>query len=176
MALKTFTCTAGDLAEALGLSEPQIFNLARSGVVIKTGRGQYDLARSMRNYYERQLDESVGNPQSLIEQRTRLTRYQADLALLQLQQARRDYLPLAICVSYFQRIMISIKSQLMAIPSEIGTQFPGVEREAIMEIGEIIRRALSDAASIPVDPELTGQFQRHIKTFAEEMNAEKECH
>jgi phage terminase Nu1 subunit (DNA packaging protein) len=45
--------SAGDLMRLLDLSRPRISQLESEGVVVRLGRGRYDLDRSIRNYVRR---------------------------------------------------------------------------------------------------------------------------
>lgn len=155
-----FICSAADLADILELSEPHIFNLARAGVVVRVEKGKYDLPRSMKNYFEARLDEQVGNPESLIEARVRLTRAQAGKAELELSELRGKLLPFDIVTEYWNKIFNAVKSRMMALPQQIALDL-GLDREAVTKIDDHVRDILDDAKYAPFPPELTARLKKY---------------
>ena len=160
-----FLCSAADLAAALDLSEPQVFNLARSGVVVKTGRGVYDLVTSMKNYFDVHLDEQIGNPESLIEARVRLTRAQAGKAELELAELHCRLIPFDIALEYWNKIFHAIQSRMLALPQQVAFDL-GLDREAIIKIDDHVRAILDDAKHAPFPPELNARLKKYQKQAA----------
>src|SRR5215831_17983276 len=75
--------TVAVLARWLGISEVAVRDLARRGIVMKTGRGRYALEDSVRRVlaHYRDLASDKGNPASLADiraQRIRLAKAAAD--------------------------------------------------------------------------------------------------
>lgn len=169
-----FICSAADLADILELSEPQIFNLARSGVVVRVEKGKYDLPRSMKNYFESKLDDATGNPESLIEQRTRLTRYQADLAHIQLLTARTQNFPAALVWQWLGKLFAGLRSQLLAIPSSIAVNLPHIEKSDVLAIDDLIRDALTECGRMPIPRELEKAVDVHIHDGVKNEKSKKE--
>jgi phage terminase Nu1 subunit (DNA packaging protein) len=160
--LKQVLCSADDLAGVLDISAAQIFNLARAGVAVKVARGKYDLVASMKNYFDVRLDEQIGNPESLIEARVRLTRAQAGKAELELAELHGRLLPFDIALEYWGKIFHAIQSRMLALPQQVAFDL-GLDREAIIKIDDHVRDILDDAGHAPFPPELNARLNKYKK-------------
>lgn len=81
------TVTGPQIAKLVGLTDVRVMQLARQGVMVRTGRGLYDLSASVRGYvaYLQKRSEGMKNEDGtdggdLKKERTRLTKAKADSA------------------------------------------------------------------------------------------------
>ena len=163
----TLTCSRNELAVALDVTPKHIDNLFNAGVVVKQARGEYDVIQSCKNYVKFLRGTNTSEKLDLTQERTRLTKFQADLALIQLQQARREYWPVALVSRWISTLMTSIRSMLMAISSTIAVDLPHLEKSDIITITDLVRDALEQASKIPIPRDLKKAIDTHLKIEGE---------
>jgi terminase small subunit / prophage DNA-packing protein len=124
-----------DLAATLGLSIRSVNQLAVAGVVVRTGRGEYDLQASVRNYIDK-LKKPEG------DSKERLTAAQADLAELKLQEARNELVQASEVETKWASILSSLRASFMGIPARVQTQLGHLSQHDVELIDREIRDTL----------------------------------
>lgn len=128
----TLSTTA--LADLLGLTVQRVGQLQAAGVLVKTGRGQYALAPSIRGYvaFLRGSDETKGLDYKT--ERTRLVRLQADTMQLELDKARGTMASIEDMVKPFGDACAVVRNHILALPSRYSPQLVGLETKQINKI------------------------------------------
>lgn len=102
-----------DKSEALDITERHVLRLMQEGVLPKS-----DDPKQITRAYVRHLRESKGGKADLIEERTRLTRIQADRKELELKVAQGKLIDVDIAMSLWGMVVQAIRSKLLALPSK----------------------------------------------------------
>jgi terminase small subunit / prophage DNA-packing protein len=132
---ETFAVSLPTLAKTLGLSVRSINQLAVAGVVVRTGRGEYDLQASVRNYIAK-----MKAPEG--DSKERLTAAQADLAELKLQEARNELVQASEVETKWASILSSLRASFMGIPARVQTQLGHLSQHDVELIDREIRDTL----------------------------------
>ena len=116
--------TIKDLANHLDLSTVRVHELFNDNVLIKSGkRGGVDLEENRVRYirYLRSLSKGKRTESGdLNEERTRLTKAQADKAELELQEKEGSLVSSDQIKNLWSEYVANVKSKLLALPSKIG--------------------------------------------------------
>lgn len=160
------TVSAERLGRMLGITDRQVQKHARDGLFDKTGRGQYNVDDCVAAYI-RFLKESLkGDSESLTKERTRLVRAQADQAELDLEVSRGNNLPLDIIKSFWQSVLGSVRSKMLAVSSTIKTNYPHLENDVIVSIDNTIRDALTEASQTGIPASLSKRLEQYAGDVA----------
>jgi phage terminase Nu1 subunit (DNA packaging protein) len=156
--------TIKDLADHIDLSTVRVHDLFNENVLLKSGkRGGLDLNENRVRYirYLRSLarGKTTGNG-DLNEERTRLTKAQADRAELELQEKEGELISTDLIKTIWSDYVANVRSKLLALPSKLGhlTQASESYAEAEAVIKEAIYECLeelSDDATAQTDLETT---------------------
>jgi phage terminase Nu1 subunit (DNA packaging protein) len=144
---------ASEVAEILDISEDMVRKYARSGVFVRLGKNLYDLKQCVKAYY------SPDTEPGLTEERTRLTKYQADKTYLELQEKRRELWPVRICLMYFSEVVKAAQNELLALKNNIKMDYPDIEDQVLIYIDTKIREALEHASSANTPHGLQGAVE-----------------
>lgn len=113
------TYGANFYARLFNLTERRIQQLAKDGVIPKSGRGKYPLLGTVRGYVtylqERQLNNEVGAGDFHLE-RTLLTKANRERAEFEVEQLRGELLSRDEVVEGVQQMVSAAKSKLLAVP------------------------------------------------------------
>lgn len=148
--IKPETLTADDLATLFGVDPRTIRDLASKGVIIKCGRGAYDLPGSITAYvtHLRGVASARGSAtavENLSEARARLAAEQADRVALQNQISRGEMVLADDVARRWGDVLSTIRSRMMALPSRIASDL-NLTRADAARIDDMVRDALNDAA------------------------------
>jgi terminase small subunit / prophage DNA-packing protein len=124
------------LAETLSLSVRAVNQLAVAGVMVKLGRGRYDLAASCRNYIATLRKPDGGSKE-------RLTAAQADLAELKLQESRAALLPASTVEREWAGILRDVRAGCLAVTARVQQHLPHLTAHDAATLDSEIRAALS---------------------------------
>jgi terminase small subunit / prophage DNA-packing protein len=124
------------LAETLGLTVRAVNQLAVSGVVIKVGRGRYDLQSSVSRYIATLRKPDGGSKE-------RLTAAQADMAELKLQESRASLLPASTVEREWAGILRDVRAGCLAITARVQQHLPHLTAHDAATLDSEIRAALS---------------------------------
>jgi terminase small subunit / prophage DNA-packing protein len=137
---EVLTVNAGELAQMLGTSSRQIYNLAKRGLVVKVGR-RFDLAASIRGYVAHV--QGKGQNQSTIDA---LRTEQALLAAARRRVIEADNVPAEAIAGAWDRILRVVRSAVLAIPGRARFELPHLTANDAEAIAQICRDQLEEAA------------------------------
>ena len=129
------TVSAERLGRMLGITDRQVQKHVHDGLFSKTGRGQYCVDDCVAAYIRFLRESLKGDGESLTEERTRLVRAQADREELDLEIARGNNLPVDIIKTFWQSVIGSVRSRMLAIASTLKTKYPHLENDVIVSKG-----------------------------------------
>ncbi len=145
----------GVLGAVLSLGARRIQQLAKSGIVVRLGRGRYDLLASVGRYIgwlHDQLDEKdVALAADYQDSRARRENANAALAELELGERRGALLRRDAVVAAWQEIILMCKEKLRAIPSKAESQL-GLTGQQRRRLLEVIDEALQELATDGLPP------------------------
>lgn len=142
--------TIKSVAEHLDLSNVRVHDLFNENILIKSGKsGGQDLDDCRVRYirYLRSLSKGKNtNSGDLNEERTRLTKAQADRAELELQEKEGELISTDIIKTIWSDYVANVRSKLLALPSKLGhlTQAADTYAEAEAIIKESIYECLEE--------------------------------
>ena len=141
----------GEVCERIyGITERRYRQLAHDGFVPAVTGGKVDFlaaTKAIVSYY-RKLAEGSGSL-SLTDERTRLTKLQADLAEIELAKRNGDVIPYSDALTAWTKAMGAMKTRLLSIPTkyapllfgrsapEIQAIIDGAVREALAELDRV---------------------------------------
>ena len=116
--------TRKEVAEHLDLSLVSISQLIQKGVLdVKQGRNPMDLDLCRRNYinYLRQLGgyNKRSGSGDIAEEKTRLTKAQADKAELEVSELEAELIPASLVQSTWTDYIANVRAKLLALPSRV---------------------------------------------------------
>ena len=142
--------TIKEVADHLDLTSTHIHNLFNANVLTKSGKsGGQDLDDCRVKYirYLRTLSKGKNtNSGDLNEERTRLTKAQADRAELELQEIEADLISTDTIKTIWSDYVANVRSKLLALPSKLGhlTQAAETYAEAEAIIKESVYECLEE--------------------------------
>lgn len=135
--------TQKELAEYLDLSDRQIRNLARDGVLPGTkGKGGYDLGacrlayiRYLRGLATKQIKAETGEDEAYDseEELARLRHHQANLAALKEEEELKRLIPAEEVDRVWAGLIITFRTRMMQIPKAITARIIGETDEKKLE-------------------------------------------
>ena len=119
------TIRTGELCELFAVSRKTIEQWAKLGIVARTGRGEFDLKRSVRGFAKHMHDQAQrsGGPTiaaAVGSERARLLKAQADKAELALKIERKDLVPFSEGVATAAAMSHLFRSSLLAARTRLG--------------------------------------------------------
>lgn len=136
--------TIKDLANHLDLTSARIHSLFNENVLLKSGkRGGIDLEENRIRYirYLRSLSKGKHKGSGdLTEQRSRLTKAQADKIELELQEIEGDLISADTIKNIWSEYVSNVRSKLLALPSKLGHLTQAAESYGDSEL--IIKEAI----------------------------------
>jgi phage terminase Nu1 subunit (DNA packaging protein) len=156
--------TIKQLAQHLDLSSARVHDLFNENILIKSGKsGGQDVDDCRVRYirYLRSLSKGKNtNSGDLNEERTRLTKAQADKAELELQEKENELISTDLIKTIWSDYVSNVRSKLLALPSKLGHLTQAAETYA--EAEAIIKKSiyecleeLSDDATTKANLETT---------------------
>lgn len=128
------------LAELLGIGETTIHRLVGKEVVVKAGRGKYDLVQSIRNYIEykiRQVRDELGDePTELrekkIKEQMEHERAKKEIAELKLAKMRGEVHSSRSVEMLLADMIMACKTKLRALPVKVAAEItPAMEMAGV---------------------------------------------
>jgi len=160
--------TQRELAEHLDLSTKRISELIRDGILpSKMGRSplNIDVCRIAYISYLRKLGgynkRSGGG--DIAEEKTRLTKVQADKAELEVNQLEGKLIPAQLVQDTWTDFVANVRAKLLGLPSRIAHQVIALETypEAEQLIKENINDALSELGENGIPTEYADRVEQH---------------
>ena len=133
-----------ELAKLLNLTLPQCYNLANSGTIPKADNGTWNLAQCANAYIKYLQGRAGEEKRAYAEERTRLTKAQADKTELELQILRAGVVPAQVIQAVWGRMTGAARARLLAMPYRIAqaalsaNTFHEIEAAATVLIAEAL--------------------------------------
>lgn len=131
------TVVVGTLAKLFDLTEVRIQQLAQEGVVVKSGRGQYDLWASIRGYLKylrdfrvNQFEATDGEKSDIKKEQLRRTKEEADKIELQNAKTRGETIEVAKVEKLMQAVFSVHRTRIL--------NFPLIEEEKHACLGDLM--------------------------------------
>lgn len=145
------TMTEAELAAFLGIVTSRIRTLHREGVMVKAGRGRFDVRASLAAYLSRLRDGAVKGggqvPDDLKAEKLRLARQQADKLELANAAARGELVRNAAVEREWANVLRDVRSTMLAVPSRVGSKLAHLTAHDVAEIDSEIKAALEGLAN-----------------------------
>ena len=164
--------TQRELAEHLDLSTKRISELIRDGILpSKMGRSpiNIDVCRIAYISYLRKLSgynkKSGGG--DIAEEKTRLTKAQADKAELEVSELEGQLIPAQLVQDTWTDMVANVRSKLLGLPSRIAHQVIALETypEAEQLIKENVHDALSELADNGIPTKYADRVEQHEESI-----------
>ncbi len=127
------------LASLFNMTAAGIGNLAKNGIIIKTGKNTYHLARSIRGYIEHLQKSRSSDPkkrEEMDESRLRKLQTEADLLQHKLSVQRGEFVSHESMMADGQKLGLAIRAMFQRVPSDLTPRLAG--RKA-SEVSVILR-------------------------------------
>lgn len=137
------TYSVKTIAKILDMSERNVMQLAAEGTIPRQERGKYNPIACIQAYirYLRKLVQGTGSL-SLTEERTRLTKVQADIAELELAISKGKLVPVEIAGKLWEKIIIAFRAKLLVLPTKLAPVLTG--KKSTGKIKEIIEKYVKE--------------------------------
>jgi len=161
-----------ELAEHLDLSTKRISELIRDGILpSKMGRSplNLDVCRIAYISYLRKLGgynkRSGGG--DIAEEKTRLTKAQADKAELEVSELEGQLIPAQLVQDTWTDFVANARAKLLALPSKIAHQVIALDKyaEAELLIKENVHDALSELAEDGIPTKYADRVEQHEESI-----------
>jgi phage terminase Nu1 subunit (DNA packaging protein) len=146
--METETVSASELSSLLGVSKKTVAAWATAGVVKRTKHGEYDLRESIRGF-ARHMRDRGGDTTALAAvsaSRAELLKIQTERARFALETERGEWVTLADVEANWCSAFRTIRAAVMAIPNRVAARVSGLSREAVYEMDQEVRDALTELA------------------------------
>ena len=147
------TMTEAELSSFLALSSSRIRTLAADGIFVRSGRGRFDVATSIRRYVARLQEGAAraGRPpdggDDLRSEKLRLTRAQADKEETRVRREAGELVEAEAVTREWSGILRDLRNALLAVPSRCGAVLPHLTATDTATLDREIRKALEAIAN-----------------------------
>jgi hypothetical protein len=142
------------IAQLIKLSERRIYQLVKDGVLPRPIKGEYDAIGCVHAYIDYLRKAIAGNGElSLTEERTRYTKYQADLAQIELKKGLGQLLKTDVAMQHWEKIVIAAKQRLLGLSTRLAPLV--ATTQSIPEIKERIDNAIYEVLNEFANPDLS---------------------
>lgn len=144
-----------EMALLVGLTANRVRTLARDGMMIRAGRGQYDVRASLLTYIEDLRSKaarmgpgakSAPLNSDLNAEKLRLAKQQADKIELQNAAARTELVKTSDVERAWAAVLRDVRATLLAVPSRCGASLPHLTAHDVAELDREIRNAMEGLA------------------------------
>ena len=143
-----------DKSDALGITERHVLRLTQGGILPKT-----DDSKQITQAYIRYRNESKGGKADLIEERIRLTRFQADRKELELKVAQGELIHVDTAMKLWGQVVQSVRSKLLAIPTKMAPLLLGCR--GLSELKDAIEKQIFEVMEELANPNLKTYSKMH---------------
>jgi phage terminase Nu1 subunit (DNA packaging protein) len=148
--IKPIMSTAG-MADLLVCDERTVRDLAARNLLVRAGRGLFDVAASLKIYVPnlRSVASARGGStaqENLSEARARLAAEQADRVALQNQISRGEMVLAEDVTARWSDICSTVRAKMLAIPTQAAAALPNMSRAELDIIDRLIRDGLTELA------------------------------
>lgn len=144
---------ASFLGRIWGITMRRVQELGAQGVIPKKDRGRYVLGPACLTYAEYQrMNPSGGKGFDLTDERTRLTRFQADNEEMKKKQMSGELFPAESVLKLWERHIMDCRSRLLALPTKIAPVAYACKtiQEVQAATEKLVHEALNELKSIEV--------------------------
>jgi phage terminase Nu1 subunit (DNA packaging protein) len=145
------TGTAAEIADLIGTTAKTVYQLADRGIVIRAGRGRYNMRASIRGYSEHLRSIATGRAggeavaAAAAGARARLAGALADKAELANAHARGRLVDAEAVLKEWTDILRMVRARMMAVPTRCGARLPHLTAHDLTTIEGEVRDALTEA-------------------------------
>ncbi|MBS7545731.1 hypothetical protein KHC19_21765 [Ancylobacter oerskovii] len=140
--------TADELAGLLGIAPRTVRELAGRGLVVKAGRGRYDVAASLSGYCAHLREQAAGRAgdaqAGLTNERARQAREAADNLALRNATLRGEMVAAKDVAAEWSGILRRLRSRILAVPSRVNQRLPFLKPHDVAEVDAELREALTE--------------------------------
>jgi phage terminase Nu1 subunit (DNA packaging protein) len=140
--------TADELAALLGIAPRTVRELAGRAIVVKAGRGKYDLTASVGTYCAHLREQAAGRAgdaqAGLTTERARQAKEMADNVALKNAALRRDLVSAAAVTAEWSGILRRLRARILAIPPRVNQRLPFLKQHDVGVIDAELRQALTE--------------------------------
>jgi terminase small subunit / prophage DNA-packing protein len=136
--------SAVTLARLLGLSAQAIANHASAGVLVRSGRGQYEKDASVTSYCAHLRKSASGRNTATSDDRARLARAKADEAERRNAVAEGKYLLASEVESGLSAENRRVQAGMLTVSSKVSVRLPYLTKDDINEIDLVVREVLTE--------------------------------
>ena len=141
--------TQKDLAEHLFISPQAVGNLVKNGIItIRKGRSPVDIDFARREYLEHLRKtqnhyKKSGNSGDIVEESTRLKKFQADKAELEVNQLEGKLIPASLVRDYWSGLVGNAHAKFLNIPTNLAHQV--LAAEDYNQATDLIKNSINEA-------------------------------
>lgn len=166
------------ICKLLDLTPQRVNQLVRSGVIPKQERGRYELVPVVKAYIRYLRDRAVNNdvgPDSLSNERARMTKARADMFEMERDQMRETLIPSADIEAAWQKVVMNMRAKLIAIPGKAAANVYAAESLAETKaiLKDEIYEALGELSRVEVrvdNPVRSSESEEDHEVSAEEVS------
>lgn len=148
---ETIKVTAKKLSESCGVSAVTIYEWAKKGIISAPVDGSWDWPDVNIAALKHFREKKNNLPSSLADERTRLTRLNADRRALENEKARGDAIETVKAMKLWSVVMMNIRNKLEIIPAKLPPLVFGL---TIPEIKAAVEKMLFEVRSEIANPDL----------------------
>lgn len=141
-----------ELADFLLLTKQRVNQLETEGVVIRTGRGEYELKASVQGYIQSLKGQAFGDAGELRDHKIRKLKAEADKAEAEAAEKTGDLINKNLALVAWGEAVQMMKTNMLGLPSKLAqltrTARSDAEATEILEKG--IKKALSAIANVEI--------------------------
>jgi phage terminase Nu1 subunit (DNA packaging protein) len=164
-----------ELAKHLGMTPQSVSELVKNGVfTVKQGRSPIDLD-VCRIEYINHLRKNAGHFKKagasgdMVEESTRLKKFQADKAELEVNQLEAKLIPAELVQSTWSDLIINAKTKLLSMPSNLAHQV--LAATDFNEAEHLIKNSVNEALEELANNGLPKEYAERTDQSAESMEA-----
>lgn len=145
------TMAEAEIAAFLGIATSQVRTKTRDGILVKDGRGRWNVRESLQGYLSQLRDGAIRGggqvPDDLKAEKLRLARQQADKLELANAAARGELVRSADVEREWANVLRDVRSTMLAVPSRLGSKLAHLTAHDVAEIDSEIKAALEGLAN-----------------------------
>jgi terminase small subunit / prophage DNA-packing protein len=134
------------LAGLCGLSSTAVTTLARRGIMIRAGKGKFQLEASVRNYCTHLREQAVGRKagDTPAKERQRLAKAMADSVELKNAVRRGTLVDGEAVVREWEGICRTVRAGMLRVPKRAAVRLPHLTPRDVLALDEEVRAALTE--------------------------------
>lgn len=145
------TMAEAEIAAFLGIATSQVRTKTRDGILVKDGRGRWNVRESLQGYLSQLRDGAIRGggqvPDDLKAEKLRLARQQADKLELANAAARGELVRSADVEREWANVLRDVRSTMLAVPSRVGSKLAHLTAHDVAEIDSEIKAAMEGLAN-----------------------------